>query len=252
VLHACEVASGVERWRVETTGQILAGPTPDGGHVIVGSYDGHLYCVRATDGAQIWRYDVGERVHGSAAVTDGHVLVAACDAQLHVVDRNTGQCVRRVPLGAVCGAGPATVGREAYLGTYGEEVVAVDWQSGAVTWRFRDADRSFPYLSSAALTAELVLVAGRDKRLRALERDRGRQRWEFVTRGRMDGSPVVVGERVYFGSGDGVLYALDVQTGREHWRYETGGAIYASPSVAAGCLVIGNESGLLLCCGAAR
>jgi outer membrane protein assembly factor BamB len=60
---------------------------------------------------------------------------------------------------------------------------------------------------------------------------------------------VVVGERVFFGSGDGRLYALDRKTGEKSWYYEAGGQFTASPAVAAGRMVIGNQDGTLYCFG---
>ena len=66
----------------------------------------------------------------------------------------------------------------------------------------------------------------------------------------MDGSPVVVGGRVFVGSADGRLYALDLSSGQQVWSYEAGGSILASPAVAAGRLVIGTDDGDLYCFGA--
>ena len=94
-----------------------------------------------------------------------------------------------------------------------------------------------------------VVIRGRDKRLRALDPLTGRQQWVFVTKGRVDSSPVVVDERVFAGSADGCLYALELATGKELWRYETGGAISASPAVGERCLVIGTEDGVIYCWG---
>ena len=74
----------------------------------------------------------------------------------------------------------------------------------------------------------------------------------FVAAGRIDSSPVVVGERVYVGSSDGNLYAVHLDSGLEAWRFESGGPITASPAVAEGCLVIGTQDGVLYCFAAAR
>ena len=128
-------------------------------------------------------------------------------------------------------------------------MVGIDWKSGEVVWRFNDADHSFPYLSSAALVDDTVIIGGRDKRLRALDAKSGQPHWEFVTKGRIDGSPVIVGERVFIGSGDGNLYALNRATGEELWRFEAGGSFAASPAVANGCLVISTENGVIYCFG---
>ena len=73
--------------------------------------------------------------------------------------------------------------------------------------------------------------------------------WEFPTRGMIDSSPVVVGDRLFFGSQDGRIYGLDCRSGKEVWRYDAGGKILASPAVAAGKLVIGSDSGKLYCFG---
>ena len=61
---------------------------------------------------------------------------------------------------------------------------------------------------------------------------------------------MVVGDRVFVGSGDGRVYAIDVKTGTKRWHFEAGGAVVASPAVADGRLVIGNDSGQLYCFGA--
>ena len=130
------------------------------------------------------------------------------------------------------------------------QVLAIDWSKGKVDWVFEDEEREVPFMSSAALTDGLVIVGGRDKRLWALDRKTGKPRWKFVTQGRIDSSPVVVGERVFVGSSDGRLYAVRLDTGTEVWRFDAGSPITASPAVAAGRLVVGTLDGLLYCFGA--
>ena len=73
--------------------------------------------------------------------------------------------------------------------------------------------------------------------------------WAFPTKGRVDSSPVVVGERVFVGSSDGNLYVLDLARGKELTRFELGRGVVASPAVAAGRLVIGTTDGTLYCLG---
>ena len=94
-----------------------------------------------------------------------------------------------------------------------------------------------------------IYVGSRDKKLYAFDPQTGRLLWDFTTRGMVDSSPVVVGERVFFGSQDGRIYGLDRKSGKEVWHYEAGGKILASPAVAAGRLVIGSSSGHLYCFG---
>ena len=249
VLHACDARTGVVRWTFKAEDRIVSSANYAGDRLVFGSYDGHVYCLRIDDGVLLWQYDVEEKVHGTPGITGDYVLAAACDAHLHVIKLSDGSPVRKVELGSVSGAAAAISGTRVYLGAYGEQVLAIDWQAGRVLWRFEDPQHSFPFLSSAAVTDRLVVIGGRDKRLRALDPLTGRQQWVFVTKGRVDSSPVVVDERVFAGSADGCLYALELATGKELWRYETGGAISASPAVGERCLVIGTEDGVIYCWG---
>jgi glucose dehydrogenase len=215
--------------------------------VVFGSYDAFVYCLSTDDGKLLWKFETGGRVHGSPAITDAQVLVAGCDEHLHVLKLSDGQEVTRVSMGSVSGASAAIVDSKAFVGTYGHQFLGIDWKMGHVLWTHEDAERQFPILSSAAVTAQTVLVGGRDKRLRALDPKSGQLQWVFATDGRIDASPVAVGSRVFIASADGNLYGIDVTTGKEVWRFETGAPISASPAVGDGCLVIGNEDGTIFC-----
>jgi outer membrane protein assembly factor BamB len=249
VVQACDTQTGVLRWSFKTNGRVISSANSKEDRLVFGSYDGGLYCLRIGDGGLIWKYDVGERVHGTPAIADEFVLVAACDGNLHVVGLSDGALVRKVALGSVSGAAAAVRGSRVFLGTYGEQVLAIDWQAGQVLWRFEDPKRQFPFLSSAAVTDELVIVGGQDKRLRGLEADTGKERWQLAVKGKIDSSPVVVGQRVFVGSADGSLYGVELKSGKELWRFEAGGTISASPAVGEGCLVVGTEEGMFYCFG---
>ena len=68
----------------------------------------------------------------------------------------------------------------------------------------------------------------------------------------IDSSPVVVGERVFFGSRDKNLYGLSLADGTQVWKYSAGQAISGSPAIGEGHLVIGTDetNGRILCFGA--
>ena len=121
-------------------------------------------------------------------------------------------------------------------------------KAAKVVWTYK-AQRNAPIRSSAAVSEDLVIFGSRDKLVTALRAKDGQKAWSFATRSRVDGSPVVVGERVFIGSADGRLYALDRETGHKLWDYEAGGRFTSSPAVARGKLVIGNEDGTLYCFG---
>lgn len=245
VMHALAREDGKPRWSFATEGRIVSSLMVYDGLGVFGSYDGGLYALDVGTGKQRWKYTIEERIHATPAIADDKVLIAGCDGRLHVVQLADGQRVRSVALESVTGCSPAVSGARAFLGTYGDDVLSVDWRAGTVVWRFSDQEQPMPFMSSAALARGLMIVGGRDKRVRAFYQGGGVVRWAFEARGRVDCSPVVSGDYVYVGCTSGVLYALDIERGREVWRFETGSAIVGSPAVAAGRLVVGTEDGMI-------
>ena len=73
-----------------------------------------------------------------------------------------------------------------------------------------------------------------------------------LTKRKVDGSPVVVGQRVFIGSGDGNLYVLDLAGGKELTKFPLGKSITGSPAVGGNCLVIGTGQGVVYCLGAKK
>ncbi|MBN1855235.1 MAG: PQQ-binding-like beta-propeller repeat protein, partial [Pirellulales bacterium] len=55
-IYALNAATGELRWSFFTEGPIRFAPTVAGGRVYVGSDDGMVYCLSATDGALFWKY----------------------------------------------------------------------------------------------------------------------------------------------------------------------------------------------------
>ncbi len=253
-VYCLQANDGSLAWEFQAEAEINSGPnffTRSSGETVVlfGDQSGLLFAVHAVSGELVWKYQSPDQIRCSPAIADGVTFIAGCDGRLHVVDCETGEETASVELGDPTGSTPAVAGSSAYVGTEGNRFFAVDWKSGSVTWTFENRRRPAAFRSSAALTDQLVLVGSRDKVVYAIGRATGEERWSFPTRGRVDGSPVVVGERVYVGSSDGFLYGLDIKSGVKEWEFETGGAILASPAVAAGSLVIGTDDGDLYCFG---
>ena len=67
-----------------------------------------------------------------------------------------------------------------------------------------------------------------------MNRADGQPVWSFATRGKVDSSPVVCGDKVVVGSDDGRLYVVSLDKGKELWSYEIGQPIESSPAVARG------------------
>lgn len=247
MLHAVDAKTGAIRWTRKTGGEVISAFNRHGDRLVVGSYDGNLYCLNKSDGAIIWQYTAEDKLHATPAIVGDYALISGCDANLHVIRLSDGQVERKIDLGSPCGAAAATRSSRVYVGTYGAQVFALDWRDGQRIWTFADPTRDFPYMSSAAVTDDWVVVGGRDKRIRGLSAKDGTQRWEIVAGSRVDSSPVIVGDRVFVGASDGVLYGIKLVNGEIVWRFEAGAPIVATPAVVNGRLVIATLDGAVYC-----
>lgn len=252
VFHAVNKLTGKRLWSFRTNAEIISSANLSGKGIVFGSYDGHLYCLDRSKGKLLWKVETESPIHGTPGIEGDRVVIVGCDAKLHILNAATGSEVKVIDAGARAAASPVIAQKTVFLGTLGNQVLAIDIVTGKTRWSYQNPDRQFPYHASAALTDTAVFVGGRDKTLHAINRQSGSVLWTFRAKGRIDSSPVVIGDRVFFGSADGNLYALNTQTGKPVWRFEAGGPISASPAIAQNRLVIGTEEGMVYCFGAER
>ena len=247
--HCLGAADGQSRWKIETRGKIAGAanwiPRDSTPVVVFGSYDGKLRSVDAKTGATLWEFGIENYIHGTPAVWKGSVVFGGCDGWLHVVSGDDGISQGKCRVEGQVGASAAVAAGVAYFGTYEGVMTAVDLATLKVAWIYRD--RALPYVSSAAVNESLIVVGSRDRRVDCIDRTTGERLWVARTRGRVDGSPVVTGDRALVGCDDGRLYLLRLEDGGEVWSYDLGAPIRTTPAIAAGRVVVGGSDGRLHC-----
>ena len=249
-VYALEAATGKLKWKYETGDKVLGGanhaknPKGDGEWLFIGSYDTNLHCVDAVMGKAVWTHATDNYINGSPAIfSTGEIVFGGCDSFIHVLQLVDGKELRQIDSDAYIASSVAVMDGLGYVGNYGNLVLAFDPKSGDVKWKYRD--RNFPYFSSAAVTADRVVIGCRDKRLHCLDRATGVAVWTFQARGQVDSSPVICGDAIVVGSDDGRLYCVALADGKERWAYEIGAAVTASPAAADGLVIVGAEDGNL-------
>ena len=244
----CVDAKGGKQWIFRTDGEVTSSANFSGDLILFGSYDESLYCLDK-DGKQKWTFKTQGPVNGSPAVANGKTFVAGCDSSIHIIDIAKGEELNAVNLTGQAAATAAVVGDQLYVGNMANDIQAVDLKNPKVVWTFTPPKLPQAFFGSAAASDQLVVAGCRNKRIYCLDRMTGKDKWTFLTEGRIDSSPVIVGERVYVGSLDGNLYVLDLQTGKQLQKIELDGPVTGSPAVAAGRLLIGTQKGTLYCFG---
>ena len=259
VFHAVDISTQETQWQFTTEGEIISSANVVGDRVLFGSYDGFLYCLNRENGELVWKLETEGYVHGTPGVwtqvssnsdkAENFAIVTGCDSYLRVINIDDGTQTQQVELGAYVGASPAISQNRVYCGTYGTEILAVALDTGEIAWRYRHPKRRFPFFASAALTADSVIIGGRDKMVHALSQATGEPLWTYTAKSRIESSAVIVGRRAFVGTTRGVFIALDITNGESVWEFATGSSIVASPSVSNGRIFIGTEDGILYCFG---
>jgi outer membrane protein assembly factor BamB len=161
------------KWVTRLGSMNCSTPAVVDGRVLFGSYDNCLYCLDQADGSLKWKFETQGYVHCSPAVVAGRTFIAGCDEHLRIINVETGVEMASLPLSSYLIASPAIVEDMLYVGTYGSEVVAVDWKKAEEVWRKKTSEVEAPIHSSAAVTDDLIVVGSRDKSVTALKRQTG-------------------------------------------------------------------------------
>ncbi|MFC1735056.1 PQQ-binding-like beta-propeller repeat protein [Candidatus Hydrogenedentota bacterium] len=84
-------------------------------------------------------------------------------------------------------------------------------------WQFRT--KSPVALCAPTSASGMIFLAGDDGKIRAVDAETGKLRWQFLTGGPTVMAPTIWEGRAYVGSGDGYVYALEATTGRLLWKF---------------------------------
>jgi len=168
-----------------------------------------------------WTFKTGGPVVTSPVVSDGVVYVASYDGHLYALDRETGEEKWKFKSRMPIASSPCVAGGLVYFVSSTGALAALDVSTGEQKWVLpTEYERKFQAknLHGYPPAAQTIPDA-----------------WDLYT-----SSPVVVGGRVYFGSGDGGVYAADAATGVLQWKFSTGDVVHASPAVVGGVVYVGS------------
>ena len=215
--------------------EIKSSPVVVDAVVLTGSHDGHPARARQPPPAkQRWEFETDGPVHATPAVVNGVVYVAGCDENFRAISLADGKEILPCHGGSQHGGvAPVIDGDRAYVGTFNNEVLAIDLKAEKDRVAYENPDRQLPVSIRRRL-----LAGGRSSSAAATSWSTPSTRRPARRPGRspparvVDSSPVVAGNRVYIGSSDGRLYVLDPASGTKVWSSTRARHSPASPAVA--------------------
>jgi len=191
------------KWTFHTHGEVVSSPAIVEGVVYFGSNDGNLYALDPQTGTKKWAFRTEARVASSPAVDHGLVYFGSYDGNFYAVDAATGKLRWKF----------SNAGERRYAATH---------LHGSLPQGETMPDPFDVYLSSPAVSNNVVYFGSGDDNVYALDATTGAMKWKFKTGDVVHASPAIVDGKLYIGSWDSYFYALDAATGKELWRFKTG------------------------------
>ena len=214
------------------------------GTLYMGSMDGELLAINATNGTFIWQVPLETEkkggacsapptppaIYGTPAISQGLVFIGSYNGKIYAYNTATGALrwvyPRMGELDTPVIGGPLVAGETLYIAGADGKVYALDAQTGDIKWEFQTGDKIW---NSPAVKDNTLFIGSFDHKIYAIETTNGSQKWEFETSGAVTTQALVHMDTVYIGAFDRHLYALDVTNGNLKWKFMGQSGFWTQP-----------------------
>lgn len=250
--------NGKEIWRGQASSEVLSAPVGSGGTIVVRSVDGIVYGLSASDGTRLWSYSSNEprltlRGTSRPVIADGDAIIGLDNGKVVALSMDTGKVDWKTVLAVPSGASEleqlvdvdghlAHDFADLYAASYGDQLAAIDLQSGHILWR----DKIASY-TGVTLGRNTLFVADPSSTLYSLDSFTGARNWKNnVLSYRGLTRPVLQGNYVVVADQEGYLHWFTRAGGQLAGRFQVEDVGFTSaPVVSGNTLYIEADNGRL-------
>lgn len=224
--YALDKKTGNELWKYNTGNPILSQAAALDNAIFFCSKEVY-YAVDAQTGAEIWKYDLKPKDNyykrkddwdyhdASPVVYDNVVYFGSSTGRMLGFDVATGELVWdfTAPGNRGVRSTPVILNGIIYYGDWGGEYKAVNLETQEILWK---RDFYVAFQNSAAINDGIIIIAGRNRTISALDIRTGATKWEYKDPNDswITGDPVIDGDTVYISTSDSMkVYALNFNDG---------------------------------------
>jgi len=259
VLYAIETATGKEKWKLETNGNIQAKALIVDDNVFFESAN-IFYLVKGTNGKEVWKYDTQmeplsfkykektydykidpfDEKRSTATMSEGIIYIGSGNGTLYGLDARTGKLSlsfesdEKSPIRS----SPLLSNGRLFFGDWNGMVYCYELKTKKLLWKKKTYRGEKPYGTFGGVVSEFVEYQGllyfgaRNYMLNVLEAETGEKEWTFTdpNRGWMIGDPVIYKDTLYLGGSDNLsMYAFHPTIGQPFWSQNGEKNIYTKP-----------------------
>lgn len=217
-VHAINGSTGAQSWSYETGNRIIASAAVSDGVILVPSTDQFLYALNP-QGQLLWKFETDAALWAKPLVADGVVYLPGMDRKLYALNLENGTQRWVVEMGAAAIGSPALdESGTLFVGTLGNEVLAVNKDSGTIAWRYKTSSSIW---ANMVLKESILYFGQLDGTFIALDTKTQQPAWQYKAGGAVVGAPAMLDDRIMFASENGVLNIVDYK-----------GAVLGSPVIS--------------------
>ena len=229
-------------WSYETGDAIDSSAAVADGVVYVGVGNGDLLALDLDSGELKWAYSTGSFImESSPAVGQDTVYVGDLDGIVHAVSLHDGEAAWTFATDGEIKASPVVVDDLVLIGSYDTHLYALDANDGSLRWKIQTDNMVH---ATPAVADGLAFIVGCDGIFRAVRVADGTEAYQIVAGAYTAASPLLDGDRAYFGTFEHEVLALDLAGREVVWRYRNPNRefpYYSSAALAQGRIILGGR-----------
>jgi len=181
------------------------------------------------NGSLLWKFPTSEPLWARPATDNACecIFLTSMDRHVYAIDAQTGNLKWRSDdlEGAIVGTPAFSIEGRLYVGTFSNEMIALDINNGDIIWRYGTEN----WVWSGPSQDNGVLYFGDlGGNLYALDSSDGTELWKTKPNDKIVGTPLVIDDMIVFTTEADTVYAVD-KVGNPIWNQTIGGRIFSSP-----------------------
>ncbi len=222
-------------------GRFVGAPLVTSDLIFAPSADHTLYALNL-QGQPVWQYQTAEPLWASPATDpDCHcIYLTSMDHKVYAFEIDSGNLMWSSPDlgGALVGTPAISEDKVVYVGTFANELVALDAATGRELWRFATPDWVW---AGPAIGSDTLYFGDISGSFYALNPETGEVLWQIQPDGAIVGKPLVTEDGIYFTTEGGSLVSVTPE-GAIRWNQALETSLHAGPVAAGDSILIATSN----------
>jgi len=243
VLYSLNPENGQLNWSFEgAEGRYVGGALAAGDLIFAPSADHRLYALNL-NGTLAWAtpFETGEPIWAAPSADENCdcVYLASMDHKVYALEAQSGNLLWQTDDlgGAIVSAPAISADHNLYVGTFANELVALNAKNGRELWRIATENWIW---GSPAVAGDRLYFGDLDGKFYAVDRLTGQSQWQIQPGSAIVGTPLVTNEGIFFTTEEGSLVSVNPE-GAIRWNQPFEDNLHAGP-VAAGETILVTSS----------